>query len=183
MTLSRPALLAASLAPLALFGVLAGVLWAGLQHDPSTLPSVLIGKPVPAFDLGPVREGDRGFRRDDLGGKVTLVNVWGSWCGACKMEHPYLMQLASTGVPLYGIDWKDDPADGAKTLKLLGDPYLRVGNDHAGRLSLDLGVTGAPETFVVDRQGRIRYKQIGPITPEVWHDTLQPLIQRLEAGQ
>jgi cytochrome c biogenesis protein CcmG, thiol:disulfide interchange protein DsbE len=183
MKLSRQTLIAASLAPLAVFGVLAVVLWQGLQHDPATLPSVLIGKPAPAFDLGPVREGDRGFSRDDIRGKVALVNVWGSWCGACKLEHPYLMQLAASGAPLYGVDWKDDPADGAKTLKMMGDPYLRVGNDQAGRLSLDLGVTGAPETFVIDRQGRIRYKQVGPITPEIWRDTLQPLIARLEAGQ
>ncbi len=183
MKLSRGAMLAASLAPVGVFGALAVVLYFGLQQDPSTLPSVLIGKPVPTFSLGPVREGDRGFSQDDIRGKVVLVNVWGSWCGACKMEHPYLMELAAGGAPIYGIDWKDDPADGARTLKQLGDPYVKVGNDQAGRLSLDLGVTGAPETFVIDRTGRIRYKQVGPITPEVWQGKLAPMIARLERGQ
>jgi len=183
VTLSRKMLLAASLAPLLVFGVLAVVLYFGLQQDPSTLPSVLIGKPAPTFALGPVRAGDTGFSRDDIRGKVVLVNVWGSWCGACKMEHPYLMELAAGGAPIYGVDWKDDPADGAKTLKMMGDPYVKVGNDQAGRLSLDLGVTGAPETFLIDRTGRIRYKQIGPITPEVWRGTLAPMIAKLEQGQ
>ena len=93
------------------------------------------------------------------------------------------MELAAGGAPIYGIDWKDDPADGARTLKMLGDPYVKVGNDQAGRLALDLGVTGAPETFVIDRTGRIRYKQVGPITPEVWQGKLAPMIAQLERGQ
>jgi cytochrome c biogenesis protein CcmG, thiol:disulfide interchange protein DsbE len=183
MKLSRPLMIAVSVTPVVIFGVLAIGLALGLKKDPSTLQSVLIGKPAPAFDLGPVREGDTGFSSADIKGKVALVNVWGSWCVACRVEHPTLVDLASKGVVIYGVDWKDDPAEGAASLKRYGDPYKKVGNDQAGRLSLDLGVTGAPETFVIDRTGHIRYKQIGPITPEVWSGTLAPMIARLEAGQ
>ena len=181
MSMSKKAMIAAAVAPLLLFAGLAATLALGLQKDPSTLPSVLIGKPAPRFSLGPVRTGDSGFSSADINGRVALINVWGSWCGACKIEHPYLVELAAQGAPIYGVDWKDDPADGADTLKKMGDPYIKVGNDQAGRASLDLGVTGAPETFVIDKHGQVRFKQIGPITPQVWQATLQPLVARLEA--
>jgi cytochrome c biogenesis protein CcmG/thiol:disulfide interchange protein DsbE len=183
MKLSPPIMVLATAAPLVLFAVLAVGLGMGLKKDPSTLPSVLVGKPAPQISLGPVRAGDSGFTSADIKGKVVLVNVWGSWCGACKLEHPMLLDLASRGVQIYGVDWKDDPAKGAETLKQLGDPYVKVGDDSAGRAALDLGVAGAPETFVIDKAGRIRFKQIGPITDEVWNTKLAPLISKLEAGQ
>lgn len=182
MKLPRSVLIAAGLAPVAAFAILAVGLALGLKKDPSRLPSVLIGKPVPDFALGPVRAGDVGFARADIQGKVVLINIYGSWCVVCREEHPMLMELAAKGVPIYGVDWKDAPADGADTLKVSGDPYVRVGSDENGRLGLDLGVSGAPETFVVDRTGRIRFKQVGAITPEVWRTQIAPLMARLEAG-
>jgi cytochrome c biogenesis protein CcmG/thiol:disulfide interchange protein DsbE len=167
--------------PLGLFAAFALVLGLGLHNDPTRIPSVLIDKPMPEFSLEPVRPSDVVLSRDDLKGHVSLVNVFGSWCGVCAEEHPTLMHLAASKVvALYGIDWKDAPSDGAKWLSDNGDPYIRVGND-PGRLALDLGVSGAPETFVVDRTGRIRYKQIGAITDTVWRQTISPLISHLEA--
>lgn len=169
-------------APLALFAGFAAVLGFGLSNDPTHIPSVLIDKPMPEFSLQPVVSGSPGFSRTDLAGHVSLVNVFGSWCGVCVEEQPTLLRLAQDGsVPIYGIDWKDAPADGAKWLAERGNPFTRVGNDESGRTALDLGITGAPETFVVDRRGRVRYKQIGAITAEVWSQTLAPLIARLEA--
>lgn len=182
MKLSRPILIASACAPVAAFALLATGLALGLKKDPSVLPSVLIGKPAPDFALGPVRAGDVGFARSDIAGKVVLINVFGSWCSACRLEHPMLMELAAQKVPIYGVDWKDAPADGAGSLLENGDPYVRVGDDESGRLGLDLGVSGAPETFVVDKTGRIRFKQVGPITPEIWSNDIAPLIARLEAG-
>lgn len=172
----------AAILPVVVFIVVAVVLAFGLGNDPASLPSVLVGKPAPIFALGPVRENDSGFSTADISGKVAVINVFGSWCTACRVEHPMLMELAAGGVKIYGIDWKDAPADGAAWLVRFGDPYTRVGNDQSGRLALDLGVTGAPETFIVDRAGRIRYKLVGPITPELWRDEMAPLIAQLEAG-
>ncbi|HVZ68750.1 MAG TPA: DsbE family thiol:disulfide interchange protein [Rhizomicrobium sp.] len=168
--------------PLAIFAGFAVALWLGLSNDPTHIPSVLIDKPMPPFELAPVVPGQRGLSHADLKGRVSLVNVFGSWCGVCTEEHPTLMKLAANRtIAIYGIDWKDTPADGAKWLAEHGDPYIRVGNDETGRTALDLGVTGAPETFVVDRNGKVRYKQIGAITDTVWHDTLAPLVAKLEA--
>jgi cytochrome c biogenesis protein CcmG/thiol:disulfide interchange protein DsbE len=167
--------------PLVLFLALAVALGFGLQHDPREIPSVLIDRTVPPLALMPVRAGDKTLSNDDLQGRVALLNVFASWCGACKQEHPTLMALhRDQAVVIYGLDWKDDPAECAAMLGSEGDPYDRVGGDASGRAGLDLGVTGAPETFVVDKKGRIRYKQIGPITPDVWRETIQPMIQRLE---
>ena len=169
------------LIPVALFALVAAALAFGLKKDPHQLPSVLVGKPLPAFALGPVRAGDQGLSNSDLTGHVSLLNVWGSWCGVCVEEQPFLLELAARkSVALYGVDWKDAPADGAAWLKERGDPFAGVGSDANGRLSLDLGVTGAPETFVVDKHGKIRFKQVGAITPDVWRDQLAPLIDRLE---
>lgn len=183
MTLPKPVVLLAAIAPVAVFIVLAIALAFGLSNDPAALPSVLVGKPAPTFALGPVRENDTGFSTADITGKVTVINIFGSWCSACRLEHPTLMDLAARGVKIHGIDWKDDPADGAAWLARFGDPYARVGDDQTGRLALDLGVSGAPETFIIDKTGRIRYKLVGPITPERWRDEMAPLIAQLEAGQ
>jgi cytochrome c biogenesis protein CcmG, thiol:disulfide interchange protein DsbE len=168
--------------PLAIFAAIAYVSWLGLGRDPALLPSALIDQPMPAFDLAPVRENDPGFSRADLDGKVALVNIFASWCGPCRIEHPTLIALAAReGVAIYGINWKESPADGRSYLAEAGDPYTRIGSDESGRFALELGVTGAPETFIVDRSGRIRYKQVGPITPEVWNQIIAPILNRLES--
>ena len=168
--------------PLALFAGFAAMLGFGLRNDPTLIPSVLIDKPLPHFALAPLASGKDGFARRDLGNHVALVNVFASWCVVCSEEHPTLMRLSREhAVPLYGIDWKDAPKDGAEWLERNGDPYTRAGSDENGRLAIDLGVSGAPETFVVDKNGRIRFKQIGAITPEVWQKTLAPLIAKLES--
>jgi cytochrome c biogenesis protein CcmG/thiol:disulfide interchange protein DsbE len=171
------------LVPLVLFGVLIAYLAKGLTRDPQLLPSVLIERPFPKMDLPPLPGYQEGFATADLGGQVAFVNVFGSWCVACQVEHPVLMALAEAGeVPIYGIDWKEkDPADGATWLEQRGDPYRLIGDDRLGRAAIDLGVTGAPETFIVDKSGRIRYKQIGPITADVWSEALQPIVARLAA--
>lgn len=171
------------LAPVAVFGILALFFLRGLTLNPREIPSVLINRPVPEMNLAPLpgRGADTGLSTADLKGRVSLVNIYGSWCIACVQEHPYLMKIKQTGVvPIHGIDWRDDPVEGAKWLKKHGDPYDRVGVDPApGRTAIDFGVTGAPETFVVDKAGIIRYKHIGPVTPEVWEQTLLPIIKEL----
>ena len=173
--------LTSSIIPLLMMCLVGGAMALGLKNDPHTLPSALIDKPMPEFDLPPIGDDRDGFARADLEGKVALVNVFASWCVACRIEHPTLMELAGEKrVPIYGVDWKDDPRDGADWLGAFGDPYVLVGEDRDSRLAIDLGVTGAPETFVIDRTGRIRFKQIGPITDDVWRETIKPLVETLE---
>ncbi len=168
--------------PLAIFAAIAYASWLGLGRDPQALPSALIDRPMPAFELQPVREGDGVFARADLEGKVALINIFASWCGPCRIEHPTLVHLAAQrGVPIYGVNWKESPAAGRAYLAEAGDPYAKIGSDESGRFALELGVTGAPETFIVDRRGRIRYKQVGPITPEVWNQIVAPIMSRLES--
>jgi cytochrome c biogenesis protein CcmG, thiol:disulfide interchange protein DsbE len=171
------------LLPVAVFGILALFFLRGLTLNPREIPSVLINRPVPEMNLAPLpgRGDQTGLATADLKGRVSLVNIYGSWCIACVQEHPYLMKIKQTGiVPIHGIDWRDDPVEGAKWLKKHGDPYDRVGVDPApGRTAIDFGVTGAPETFIVDKAGIIRYKHIGPVTPENWENTLLPIIKEL----
>jgi cytochrome c biogenesis protein CcmG/thiol:disulfide interchange protein DsbE len=152
--------------PVVVFVVVGIGLAVGLTRDPGTLPSALIDKPVPSFELPPLegREG-AGLKSADLGGGVSLVNVFASWCGPCRVEHPVLMELAREGVVIHGLNYKDQPEDAAAFLKELGDPYREVGADQSGRVGIDWGVYGVPETFVVDAQGKIRYKHVGPIQP------------------
>lgn len=172
--------------PLAGFVVLAGLFYHQLYAgDPSTLPSVLIGRPVPAFDLPPVEGLVRpdgaplpGFAAADLTGAVTVVNVWASWCGPCREEHPLLVDLAEdTRFRLVGINYKDDPDNAARFLNALGNPFSAVGSDRSGRVGIDWGVYGVPETFVVATDGTIAYKHIGPISPESLRDKLLPAIE------
>jgi cytochrome c biogenesis protein CcmG, thiol:disulfide interchange protein DsbE len=170
------------LLPVLLFGLLMAAFVAGLGRDPSQLPSALIGKPAPAFALPPVRAGDVGLKTSDLRGEPRLLNVFASWCVSCRIEHPLLLELKARGVPIEGLDWKDKAIDGAKYLAENGDPYGLVGNDLTGRTGIDLGVAGVPETFVVDGQGAVRYKQIGPITPQDWERKIKPLMERLRAA-
>jgi cytochrome c biogenesis protein CcmG, thiol:disulfide interchange protein DsbE len=150
------------LIPVAVFVALGIGLAVGLTRDPGTLPSALIDHPVPTFDL-PALEGGEDFSSADLKGQVSLVNVFASWCVPCRVEHPMLMKLAESGVPIYGINYKD-PADKAQAwLGELGNPFTKIGADRSGRVGIDWGVYGVPETFVIDAQGRIRHKHVGPI--------------------
>lgn len=171
----------AFLFPLAAFLVIAGYFALGLTRDPRALPSVLINTPVPEFRLGPIKGRELGLESADLAGGVSLVNVFGSWCVACRVEHPFLMKLKQRGeVPVHGIDWREQDRDaGPAWLKRYGDPYALIGDDPESRGAIAFGVTGAPETFVVDRRGVIRYKHVGPLTPETWERTLKPMIQEL----
>ena len=174
--LLRPAVIA----PVAAFAGLIAVLAIGLTLNPREIPSPLIGKPVPRFALPPVRGRTLGLSSADLNGEVSLVNVFASWCVACKEEHPVLMQMKREGVvAIHGINYKDQPGDAQKWLDELGDPYTRTGADISGRVSIDWGVYGVPETFVIDRGGRIAYKHIGAVTPEFVEETLKPLIGKL----
>jgi cytochrome c biogenesis protein CcmG, thiol:disulfide interchange protein DsbE len=168
-------------APLAVMIAIGIGLGVGLTNDPRALPSALVDKPLPAFNLPPVRAEERGFKHDDVKGEVALINVFASWCISCRVEHPTLMRLADEKrVPLYGVDWRDKREDGAAWLAAFGDPFKLVGEDQNSKLAIELGVTGAPETYVIDHTGRIRYKQIGPITEDVWRDVIEPLILSLE---
>lgn len=169
------------LVPSALFGLVLIAFAVSLGHDPSKLPSMLIGKPLPSFALPAVRPGEAGLSSAGLRGQPVLLNVFASWCVSCRLEHPMLLRLRAEGVAVDGLDWKDDPADGARWLADNGDPYRHVGADLSGRTGIDLGVTGAPETFVIDRRGRVRFKHVGPIEADDWTRTLQPLLQRLRA--
>ena len=171
------------LIPVAVLGVMAVFFVRGLGMDPRAIPSVLINTPVPEMNLAPLPgRGDTGLATADLKGRVHLVDIYGSWCIACVQEHPTLLAIQKTGaVPIEGIDWRDEPDKGAAWLKQHGDPYDRVGMDPApGYTAVNFGVTGAPESFLVDKQGIIRLKYIGPITPEVWEKLLLPKIRELE---
>ncbi len=145
------------------------------------VPSALIDKPAPEFSLPPIEGRNDGFSSTDLADKVSLVNVFASWCVPCRVEHPILMQLAREGVPIYGINHKDKPEDALRFLEELGNPYRRIGADNTGRVSIDWGIYGYPETFVIDRGGRIRYKHIGPIMPRDLEQTIRPILERLRS--
>jgi cytochrome c biogenesis protein CcmG/thiol:disulfide interchange protein DsbE len=167
--------------PLALFGFVVAAFAIGLHHDPGKLQSTLIGKKLPQFNLPAVRAGDVGLKSADFRGHPMLLNVYASWCISCRIEHPTLLALKAGGVTIQGLDWKDDAADGARYLAEHGDPYTLTGNDASGRTGIDLGVAGVPETFVVDANGVVRYKFIGPIEPQDWTDTIEPILERLKA--
>jgi cytochrome c biogenesis protein CcmG/thiol:disulfide interchange protein DsbE len=152
----------------------------GLTRDPSILPSALIGKPVPDFKLPGVAGLDRpGLSSADLKGKPALVNVFASWCVPCRAEQPLLLRLADSGVPIYGINYKDKPGQVNAWLNQLGNPYKRIGADQSGRVAIDWGVYGVPETFVIDADGRIRHKFVGPLMPQDVDQTLLPMLAKL----
>ncbi|MGB0696769.1 MAG: DsbE family thiol:disulfide interchange protein [Rhodospirillaceae bacterium] len=174
------------LLPLITLLAMVGFFTIGLQKDPSILPSELIDQPLPEMNLAalPGRGGPHGddpLTTEALTGEVSLVNIFGSWCIACRAEHPVLMRMSQQAfVPIHGIDWRErDPADGLEWLQLHGDPYDIVGQDPDSKAAIDLGVTGAPETFVIDTKGVVRYKHIGPITFDDWNNRLMPLIETL----
>ncbi len=167
--------------PLAVFAVLAVYFALGLGMDPKIIPSALIDKPVPQFTLLPIEGGPgRGLSDTDLKGGVSVVNVFASWCIPCKAEHPLITRLAGMGVAtVHGLNYKDKAADALKWLADLGDPYDRIGADGDGRVGIDWGVYGVPETFVVDAQGRIRHKHVGPLTRKSLEGELLPIIRGL----
>ena len=168
------------LIPIALFALLGVLLWAGLALDPRKIPSPLIGKPLPAFALPTVTDPRRVVGNENLRGRVYLLNVWASWCAACRQEHPLLNELARRKtVPIIGLNYKDKREDARAWLGELGDPYELSLADLDGRLGIELGVYGVPETFVIDKGGVIRYKHIGPITPAALEQKLLPLIREL----
>lgn len=167
--------------PLIVLVVLGGFFLKGFDLDPRALPKMLEGQPVPEFDLKPIKGRDKGFKSTDLPGQVSLVNVFGSWCVSCQVEHPFLMEIKKKGlVPIHGIDWREkNPDDGPRWLTRYGDPYTLVGDDPESKAAIAFGVSGAPESFLVDKQGVVRYKHVGPVTPDAWEKILWPLIQEL----
>ncbi|MDD2049752.1 DsbE family thiol:disulfide interchange protein [Pseudomonas putida] len=164
--------------PLAVFLLVAVFLYRGLFLDPTELPSAMIGKTFPAFALKTVQDG-KPLTEADLIGKPALVNVWATWCPSCKVEHPYLNKLAEQGVVIHGVNYKDDNAAAIKWLAEFHNPYQLNISDEQGSLGLNLGVYGAPETFLVDAKGIIRYKHVGVVDATVWREQLAPLYQGL----
>jgi cytochrome c biogenesis protein CcmG/thiol:disulfide interchange protein DsbE len=169
------------LLPLVLFGVIAGFLGVGLTLNPREVPSPLIGRAAPDFSLPQLHDPRKRFSPKDLAGKVWLLNVWASWCSGCRDEHPVLMQLAKNGlVQVYGMDYKDQRAEALAWLAREGNPYPMSAMDETGRVGIDYGVYGVPETFVIDKQGVIRYKQIGPLDQEALDRKVLPLVRELQ---
>jgi cytochrome c biogenesis protein CcmG/thiol:disulfide interchange protein DsbE len=168
------------LVPLIGFLAVAAALAWGVTREPRTIPSALLGKPVPDFTLPPVKGRTLGLASADLNGEVSLVNVFASWCTACREEHPVFMQLKADGiVPIHGLNYKDQPDDAARWLNTMGDPYTRTGADISGRTAIEWGGYGVPETFVITKNGQIAHKHIGAVTPKVLDNTILPLIRRL----
>ena len=167
--------------PLAIFVVLLVLLGIGLKLDPREVPSPLIGKPAPHFELPELHQAAKTFSERDMLGKVWVLNVWASWCVSCREEHPVLLDLAASGaVPIYGLNYKDKREDGLAWLKGMGDPYRLSIYDFDGRVGIDYGVYGVPETYVIDKAGVIRYKRIGPLTPQIVKEKVLPLVQELD---
>jgi cytochrome c biogenesis protein CcmG/thiol:disulfide interchange protein DsbE len=168
------------LVPLGLFVVLAGFLAVGLRLNPREVPSPLIGKPAPAFALPSLDDPSRKITRDELLGRVYIVNVWASWCAPCREEHPLIVAFAKrNAVPIYGLNYKDKPADAQTWLQRMGNPYVATLVDADGRTGIDFGVYGVPETFVIDGKGTVRFKQIGPLTEDAIRTRLEPLLKEL----
>jgi cytochrome c biogenesis protein CcmG/thiol:disulfide interchange protein DsbE len=168
------------LIPLALFGVLVGFLAVGLNRDPHEVPSPLIGKPAPVFNVPQLTQPEKQFSPAEMKGKVWMLNVWSSWCVSCREEHPLLVEFARAGVaPLIGLDYKDQRTDALAVLKQNGNPYDLTAFDGDGRVGIDYGVYGVPETYIIDKNGVIRFKQIGPVTSEALEKKIIPLINEL----
>ena len=168
------------LLPLGIFGILVALLAIGLTMDPKKVPSPLIGKPAPEFTLPMLHNQARKFSPEDLRGEVWVLNVWASWCVSCRAEHKVITQLAETGlVKIVGLDYKDDPSDGRRWLDQFGNPYYLSAVDLDGRVGIDWGVYGVPETFSIDKQGQIRHKHIGPVDEQALQEEIVPLIKTL----
>jgi cytochrome c biogenesis protein CcmG/thiol:disulfide interchange protein DsbE len=163
--------------PIALFAVLAVFFARGLKLNPGYVPSPLVGKPAPAFELPTLKDPASTISNDVLVGETSLFNVWGTWCPGCRTEHAFLNEVSRTsGVPIYGLNWKDDRAAALNWLATLGDPYTLSGFDEIGEVAIDWGVYGAPETFLISRNGTVLYKHIAPLTAEVWEQEFVPRI-------
>jgi cytochrome c biogenesis protein CcmG/thiol:disulfide interchange protein DsbE len=168
--------------PLVLFAALVAFFAVGLSKDPREVPSPFIGRQAPDFRLPQLHVADKVFTPADMKGRVWMLNVWASWCVSCRVEHPLLVQMAKQQVvPIVGLNYKDRRDDGVQWLARFGDPYVLSAYDLEGKVGIDYGVYGVPETFVIDKQGVIRHKQIGPITPESLEKTILPLIRKLSA--
>jgi len=167
--------------PLAVFLVILAFLFVGLGLNPREVPSPLIGKPAPAFQLAQLHTPERSFTDKDMLGQVWLLNVWASWCISCRDEHPLLVELSKTkAVPVVGLNYKDKPDEAKAWLKQFGDPYQLSITDLNGRVGIDYGVYGVPETFLIDKAGVVRYKHIGPITPDALQTKILPLVKALQ---
>lgn len=168
--------------PFVIFATLAGFLYVGLQLNPHEVPSPLINKPAPAFKLAQLHDPAKEFSSDDMKGQVWMLNVWASWCVSCRVEHPVLVALSRQNVvPIYGLNYKDKREAGMEWLREGGNPYVLSAMDVEGRVGIDYGVYGVPETYVIDKQGVIRYKQIGPVTQQALHEKILPLVAELKA--
>ena len=166
--------------PIAVFAGIVALLAVGLTRDPRLVPSPLIGKPAPDFTLPSLQAPEQRMRLADLKGRVSLLNVWGTWCVACRQEHGMLVEIANSGaVPIYGLNYKDNREDALRWLEQLGNPYIATGFDADGQVAIEFGVYGAPETYVIARDGIVAHKHVGPITPEVWQGELLPIVQQL----
>lgn len=168
--------------PLIVFAVLALLFWKGLSLDPTAMPSARVNSPVPEFTLPTLKDPDAQITPEVFEGQVSLLNVWATWCAACRVEHPFLVRLAESGVPIYGVNYKDDVEEARKWLRQLHDPYRFSVVDADGRLGVDLGVFGAPETYVIDKQGVIRHRHVGVVDQRVWDEELGPLVEGLRGG-
>ncbi len=166
--------------PIALFLVICIVFFRGLSLDPHHLPSVHIGKSLPTFTLPQLDNPDISFDSSQLKGKVVLLNVWASWCSACVEEQVFLMQLAREGIAIYGLNYKDNNQDALNWLKQWGNPYKNIVSDFQGKVAIDLGVYGAPETFIIDKKGIIRYRHAGIMNQALWLKEILPLVRQLE---
>jgi cytochrome c biogenesis protein CcmG, thiol:disulfide interchange protein DsbE len=168
------------LLPLAVFALLVVLLGVGLTLNPREVPSPLIGKPAPHFELPQLHDGAKSFSGQEMLGKVWLLNVWASWCPPCLLEHPVITELAGMKIaPVVGLNYKDRPDEAMAWLRRNGDPFLLSASDIAGRIAIDYGVYGVPETYVIDKNGVIRYKRIGPLTPEIVKKKVLPLVEEL----
>lgn len=165
--------------PLIVFATLAGFFYVGLHLNPREVPSPFIGKPAPAFSLPVLGQPGVTFSPEQNRGKVWLLNIWAPWCVSCRQEHGVLMRLAEAGVPIYGLNWKDKDREAEALLARMGSPYAVVVDDLDGRAGIDYGVTGTPETFVIDKAGIIRLKHVGPIDPDNWQKKFVPLLKEL----
>lgn len=167
--------------PLFVFTILTVFLWKGLSLDPHKLPSALLNKPVPKFQLTTVSEAGQLFTDRNLHGQISLLNVWATWCSSCRVEHLVLMDIEHDyQIPIYGLDYKDQRLSAIQWLQQVGNPYKLVGFDGSGSVAIDWGVYGTPETFIIDKNGIIRYKFIGPLTQEAWQEELLPIVRGLQ---
>lgn len=181
--MKKPLRIALYALPLVLFAGLAILLGSRLGSDPGVLPSARLGQPMPAFSLPSLTEPERILSVADIKGQVTILNVWATWCISCQVEHPVLMEMARQGVPIVGINYKDIPQAAVKYLELHGNPFRFSVRDDSGNLGIDLGVYGAPETYLLDQEGNIRYRFVGVLDPQKWETVLKPRYDALLAGR